>query len=78
MSRCPEAEYRASLSDADFWAHVLQHDPANPETDDGPDIDDLALTTNQGTPCPECGEYVVCAYDSQGRAMTHVIESDDS
>lgn len=26
MTMCPEADYRAGLSDIDFWTHVFQHE----------------------------------------------------
>lgn len=76
MSLCPDAEYRASLSEDDFWPYVLLGQRPGDEPDEGPDMDD-PLFTDQGSACPECGEFGACAYDSEDRPMIHVIESDD-
>lgn len=73
---CPESEYRASLSDEDFWPYVLQgirpEDPhPEPELPEWPDEPQMA-------PCPECGERGACAYDEQGRALIHATEGEAS
>lgn len=77
---CSEAEYRDTLSDEDFWAHVLGN-LAPPETwDYGPsliDEEDMASMSHITNPCPECGVYGACAYDSEGRALIHVTEDTD-
>lgn len=75
--RCPEALDRAAMSDTDFEAHVARslNPPAlTPEQYDDTD-DDLGLDP---APCPECGEVGACAYDAEGRPMTHMIANDES
>lgn len=76
---CTEASYRGKLTDAEYWPYVLQGIRPGEEPDyDGPDLDDDALITNQNAPCPECGEHGACAYDAEGRAMTHVTTRGDN
>jgi hypothetical protein len=70
---CAEADYRASLSEDDFWAYVLSDTAEEPQPFD----EDLDATTNQNEPCPECGEYGQCGYDMEGRPMIHVTTDDD-
>lgn len=57
---CPEAGYRASLSDPEFWDYVLNgHRPGDPVDDYDPDDDDNHPTGDEAaisTPCPECGQ----------------------
>lgn len=67
MSLCPEGDYRASLSDEDFWAHVFKTDY--------PDIDesDLDETSSLPMPCPVCGSIEACDYDSEGRPLIHTF-----
>ncbi len=76
---CSEADYRDTLSDEDFWAHVYRQDI--PEGwDDQPsaiDLDDMANLSHVDTPCPECGVIGACAYDAEGRPMIHAIQGDD-
>jgi len=76
---CSEADYRDSLSDEDFWAHVFHQDI--PEGwDEGPsllDEEDMALMSNVANPCPECGVVGACSYDAEGRALIHVTPKDD-
>lgn len=78
MSLCPEAAYRASLTDAEFWEHVFHGD-------DGPDdydpADDPYLPTGErgeavlATPCDVCGSFLeACGYDTEGRPFIHVTE----
>ena len=79
---CPEAEYRASPSDADFWAHVYGLDgpdrPYDPEDDPNvPDVAEYELETRLANPCPECGQVGACAYDSEGRPLIHVTSEED-
>ena len=69
---CPEAEYRASLPDDDFWDYVLLRQRPGDQPDDEPDLDGV---TSQFDPCLECGERGPCAYDNLGRALIHVITS---
>ncbi len=75
MSLCPESEYRASLSDADFWAHVYpQTDgyPDDPYPDD-PYPPEVALIE----PCPTCGAVTACGYDDEGRPLIHATTDED-
>jgi hypothetical protein len=67
-----EHDHRASLSDDDFWAHVLGGD--QPDEPDPVDRDEIS---NQETPCTECGERSACGYDTEGRALFHEQRDDD-
>lgn len=81
MSLCPEAEYRASLTDAEFWEHVFHGDDGpddyDPSDDAGaPRPDDPVLVLN---PCPVCGTwYKACGYDAEGLPMVHVTEDGEA
>lgn len=72
---CPEFEYRNTLSDEDFWAYVFPNSDFPELTDyfDGPDLDDPTVLD---TPCPVCHSTTACGYDSEGRAMIHVVEGE--
>lgn len=80
MSLCPEAEFRAGLTDDEFWDYVLlgvrpgDLPPLEPDYD----AEDFEAMGTVGSPCPECGQLGACAYDADGRAMVHVIEDDES
>ena len=77
---CSEAEYRDSLSDDEFWSHVFPQ--TIPEGwDDTPsaiDMEDIVNLSHLASPCPECGQSGACAYDSEGRALIHVTQEDDT
>lgn len=74
---CPEAAYRDSLDDEQFWDYVLGNrrpgDPADELDVDGTDV----AVSSQYDPCPECGERGPCAYDAEGRPMVHVPTPED-
>ncbi|SDT22113.1 hypothetical protein [Microterricola viridarii] len=70
---CQEAAFRESFADAAFWPHVLQRQ----ERGDEPDFDPDVPTSYQIDPCPESGEHGACAYDTEGRPMTHITERED-
>lgn len=70
---CPEAEQRAAMPDAEFWAHVAgepQFDPGDlpgwEPFDDGPDV-----PRGIEPSCPECGADGACEFDAEGRALIH-------
>jgi hypothetical protein len=70
---CPEADFRASLSDADFWNYVLLGVRPGEEPDwdgqgsyDEPEPLDIVLN-----PCGVCGEWGPCDYDAEGRPLIH-------
>lgn len=77
MSLCPESEYRASLSDGEFWEHVFHGDDGPDDYDPGywpntPDGDNGEFV-DLGSPCAVCGTTLgACAYDTDGNAMVHV------
>lgn len=81
MSLCPESEYRAGLSDDEFWAHVFGQD--GPDIDYDPADDPYAPEDELGeeyvvTPCLVCGvTLAACSYDVDGRPMVHVIPLDN-
>lgn len=67
---CPEADYRDTLTDDEFWAHVYPQG-------DGPDAEgpeDFDLLRHFGRPCEICGEVGPCGYDNEGRPMIHTEE----
>ncbi|MDY7542620.1 MULTISPECIES: hypothetical protein [unclassified Cryobacterium] len=70
---CVTTDYRASLTDDEFWPFVLGGIRPGEEPDE-PDIEEIA---NQNGPCPECGEHGACAYDFEGRPMIHITKSED-
>lgn len=79
MSLCPEHDYRSSLTDNAFWAHVypdvVMPDPA---LYDEPDFDEISETVKElESRCTICGSYGACAYDSEGRPTIH-LEDDKS
>lgn len=77
---CPEAEYRDTLTDGEFWDYVLNDvrpddpPPMEPEFD----AEDFEAMGTVGSPCPECGQFGACGYDADGRAYVHVTEDDDA
>lgn len=74
---CPEADYRDSLSDADFWAHVYPDasDP-DPSDYDAPPGMGVVVISDHVSPCPLCGEWGACGYDPEGRPMIHAFYDD--
>lgn len=76
--RCPEAEMRAAMTDAEFWEHVL---PSLGEEDFDDPFEDLDerdfMPDRAGQPCEECGAVGACEWDLEGRALIHVIERGD-
>lgn len=75
LGLCPEAEYRAGLSDGEFWDYVLNgRRPDDGDDDYGPDDCEPELV--YPTPCPECGLYGACAFDVEGRPLIHVTEGE--
>jgi hypothetical protein len=75
---CPEAEYRESLTDGEFWDYVLlgiRPGDVLPEPDYDPE--DYEVHGIIPTPCPECGVTGPCGYDPDGRAYIHVTEESD-
>jgi len=80
MSICPEGEFRANLSDQEFWTYVLDigGSPEGPE--EPPDIDMLEPGKENfrlDNPCTVCRSPGACYYDSEGRPMIHIEESED-
>lgn len=84
MSLCPEGEYRASLTDAEFWDYVLlgrrpgdtadTYDPA----DDMNTPMDLIGEGYLASPCAVCGTCLeACGYDVDGNAWIHCTPEDD-
>lgn len=60
------------MDDDAFWAHVL----GGSDLYEADDFD--VPISNQGAPCPECGETGACGYDAEGRAMVHITTDDDA
>lgn len=77
MALCPEAAYRVSLTDAEFWDHVFNRpDPRHDEHAFGADREEVDMLTRLATPCPECGQAGACAWDAEGRPMIHITEGE--
>ena len=77
MSLCPEAEFRDSLSDGEFWDYVLLGiRPGDPQPADGDDDWDPLEPVPLGV-CPVCGSTTACGYDEQGRALIHASDDED-
>lgn len=75
---CPEAAFRDSLDDGDFWNYVLLGIlPGQERFDDGPYDDGPPEVTYTAPSCPVCGSITECAYDDQGRPLIHAREDDD-
>lgn len=74
---CTVRDDRAAMDDDTFWSHVAvsMAGPGVYDIEHPYDID--AFISNQGDPCPECGEMGACGYDSEGRAMVHIVIDDD-
>lgn len=75
LSECTEREYRNSLSEGEFWAHVFQLDYDFYEDyylDDEPPTNE-----DYPDPCPICRSITACGFDSEGRPMIHVVEDKD-
>jgi hypothetical protein len=74
MNTCPESEFRANLSDQEFWVYVLnRHQEGDNEFFEG-----LVEEVLDSIPCKVCGSIGACSYDSEGRAMIHTEqESED-
>jgi hypothetical protein len=77
VSLCPEAAYRASLTDGEFWSYVLTGRVDGPDED--PDVpDEIQMAElHLSDPCPECGSRGACGYDAEGRPMIHTTPKDD-
>lgn len=74
---CQERETRAAMTEMEFWASVAESiEGPGYQGDPEPDFD-WDQTTSQADPCPECGERGACAYDAEGRALTHVSTRGD-
>lgn len=72
-SLCPEAEFRASLDDGEFWEHVLNgvRPGEDPEIEADPFEEDPGPLGDYGGPCDICGEVGACGYDAEGRPLIH-------
>lgn len=76
MSLCPEAEYRASLSDGEFWEHVFHGDDGPDDRDYDPEMDFNIPPPNEidiSEQCPICGSTGACKYDEEGLPMIHAV-----
>lgn len=76
MSICPEAEYRASLSDGEFWERVFHGDDGPDDILDDPYIFEAPLDVVLLTPCELCGMLGPCSYDSEGEPYFHATPPD--
>lgn len=79
MSLCPEAEFRASLDDGEFWDYVLNGVRPGEE----PEVhfeEDPDAVEDYGGPCEACGAVGACAYDMDGRPLIHptYVRDDDA
>lgn len=76
---CPEAAFRDSLDDGEFWNYVLLGLlPGQEQFDEGPyDDGPPEVTYTPLNPCVVCGSIDACGYDDEGRPMIHATENDD-
>lgn len=73
MSLCPDAEFRASLDDGEFWEYVFNGvKPGDPRPDREIEFDERDVTA-QFDPCPVCGEFGPCGYDADGEPLVHLV-----
>lgn len=75
MNPCPEAAKRAAMTDDQFWEYVLNGlsgDHAG-DVDEAEPNEPWDCGLELANPCWECGEIGACAYDSEGRALVHVV-----
>jgi uncharacterized FAD-dependent dehydrogenase len=71
MGLCPEWGIRASMSDAEYWAHVFdtgREDDYDPDTDEQ-SREAAALDLDE---CPVCHGFGPCGYDAEGLPLIHV------
>ncbi len=73
MSLCPESEYRASLTDSEFWEHIY---PDDVEFDYDFSDDDVHIGL-MGTTCQVCGASSECGWDESGRPWIHCTPQND-
>lgn len=71
MSLCPEAEFRASLDDGEFWDYVLNGVRPGQEPEVDFSDEDQSPPDEYGGPCDVCGERGPCGYDAEGRPLIH-------
>ena len=78
MSLCPEAGFRSTLSDEEFWAHVLAYATGVDLAPDYDDHDPLPPAFPLGTqPCPVCHELGACGWDTEGRPLIHALHDEE-
>jgi hypothetical protein len=84
---CPEREYRDSLTDDEFWAYVATRlNGADPFQDLDPieeaearaDAEQVDDGLGGVGPCPVCNAAGACAWDTEGRALIHVVTADEN
>lgn len=78
---CPEADLRDGMTDAEFWDHIatgLDLDHRGPLHDVPIDADDWRFIVDIPSPCPVCGGWNACGYDTDGRPFIHVEEEFNS
>lgn len=77
MSLCPEAAFRASLNDGEFWEYAFNGvKPGDPRPDGEVEFDERDVTA-QFDPCVVCGEIGPCGYDANGEPMIHLAPPED-
>ncbi len=76
---CPESEFRAGLTDAEFWDYVFNGLlPGQEPFDHGPwDDGPTEFEQVNGAPCPICGALGACGYDELGRALIHSLNDEE-
>lgn len=75
---CTVRAKRSTMTDGEFWEDVsntLGWNTTPEQLQEAMELDEC-FGIDAPSPCPECGSVVACGYDSEGRAMIHVIEED--
>lgn len=78
---CEEADLRDSMTEDEFWGHVLGRIAAAHRLshldDDECDVDE-AIPYLLADPCEVCGATGACAIDSEGRPLIHTTTQGDT
>lgn len=75
---CPEAEFRASLDDGEFWDYVLNGIRPGDNVIEVDFCEPDELDEDYGGPCEICGERGACGYDAEGRPLIHPANVEES
>ena len=77
---CREADARDTMSDENFWHHVLVAPFSNHADENAYDwsVEQYSEAAQIQVPCPECGGFGACGYDAEGRPLIHATFRDEA